>query len=111
METDKNSPREVIIDFHLKLPGKSHSNLLEANVDSSAESCILSLIAYRIFPNNLTANELPKPDALHSVTHIILESQTDGILPVFGTDILKVVYHRTGKLMLIVVFVVDTQMI
>ena len=35
-----------------------------------------------MFPNNLTTNCLPKPDSLQSVCHIILNSYTDGILPV-----------------------------
>ena len=41
--------------------------------------------------------------------HNLKESYTDGILPVHRTVILKVAYYRTGKLMAIRFFVVDTK--
>ena len=83
-------------------------NLLEVKVNSGTENCMLPLIAYRMmFPNNLIAGGLPKPDTLQSVTHIILDSYTDSILPVFGTVILKVAHYWTGTLMPVHFFVVD----
>ena len=83
-DTDKHGHTEVITDFHIKFQGKSLQDLLMVRVDGGVESCILSLRAYRrMFPNNLTTNGLTKYDALQSVSHIILESSTDGILPVY----------------------------
>ena len=51
---------------------------------------------------------LPKPNALHLANHIILESSTDGILPVHGTIMLEGEHYKTGKLMPIRFFIVDT---
>ena len=106
----KHSHTEVITDLQIMVPGKSHRDILEVKVNGGTKSCVPPLRADRsMFPNNLTADRLPKPDALLSDTHIILESYTYGILPVFGTIILKVEHFRTGKHMLITLFVVDTK--
>ena len=45
----------------------------------------------------------------YSVIYIILESVTDGTLPVHGTVILKVAHYRTGKLMAIQFFMIYTK--
>ena len=42
-----------------------------------------------MFPNNLTADGIPKADALQLMNYRILMSYTDGILPVFGTVIFE----------------------
>ena len=60
-----------------------------------------------MFPHNFTADDLP--DAPQPVTHTILESYTDNIVNVFDTIILHLVHYRTGKLMLIRLFEVDTK--
>ena len=100
MDTDKHGHTEVIRDLYFKLPGKIYRDLLKVKVNGTAESYMLPLRTYkRMFPNNLTIDGLPRPDALLSATHIILDFYTDGIFPVFGILILKVACHRTGKLM------------
>ena len=54
--------------------------------------------------------DYPKPDALQSVTYIIIESYTDNILPVFyGIAILKVTHYRADNPMPIRCFIVDTK--
>ena len=56
---------EVITDLQIKLPGKNHRDFLEVKVHGGAESCLLTLPAYRrMFPGNLTNNSLPKGNAL-----------------------------------------------
>ena len=62
-----------------------------------------------MFPGNLTDDGLPKPNVFESARNIILESYMDGILPVHGTVILKTAYCRTGKLMPIRFFMVETK--
>ena len=60
-----------------------------------------------MFLNYLTTDGLPKPDALQSVTHIILDSYTDNVL-LFLAVILKVAHYRTGKLMPIRSSIINT---
>ena len=52
-----------------------------------------------VFPHN----------AIKSARHGILESYTFGILPVYGTVILKVAHYWTYKIMPIRFFMVDTK--
>ena len=79
-------------------------------IDAGPEGCILPLRTYRrIFCNNLTIDGLPKSDTLQSDSHVILESYTDGILPVHRTVILEVAHYKTGKLMPIRFFIEDTE--
>ena len=107
-DSDKHSCTETITDLHIKLPGNCHQDLLEVKLDGHTESCILPLMEYRrMFPNNLTTDGLLKPIIIQSVNHIILVSYTNGILPVHGTVILKITHHKTGKFMLIRLFVMD----
>ena len=68
----------------MKLSEKSHRDLLEVKVENGYESCFTLMVYRKMFPNNLTADGLPKPHALHSVTHIILKSYTGGILLYFA---------------------------
>ena len=60
MATDKHEYKDIITDLHIKLPGKSHQDPLEVNVDGSEENA--SYPYRRMFPDNLT-NDLPKPHA------------------------------------------------
>ena len=106
--TAQHGYKEVITDLHIKPPGISHWDLLEVEVDGSAENCILPLRAYkRVFAYNLTKDFLPKPNTLQSASHVILKSYTDGILPIHGTFIIKVAQYWTRKLMPIRFFIVD----
>ena len=110
MDTDKHGNADVITDLHIKFLGKSHWDLLEVKVSGGSRSCVLSLRGYKkIFPNSFTTNGLAKPSVLQSENHFILESYRDGILLVHGTVILKVAHYKTGKLMPIRFFVVDTK--
>ena len=70
------------------LPDDNHRVLLEVRLDGGRESYILPLIARRMFPRNLTNDDLPKPSAHHLAKHIILKSYTDGILAVKRTVIM-----------------------
>ena len=92
--TEKHGHTEVLKDFPIELSGKNNPDLLEVNGSGSVENFILlPQRAYRrMFPNNLTTDGLLKPDAFQSASHIILDSFTDGILPVHGTVILKVAH-------------------
>ena len=110
MDTDKCGHTELTTNLHIKLPRKSHRDLLEVKVDGGTESCALSLRVYRrMFPNSLTTDGIPKSNALKSVTHNILESYTDGMLPVFYMVILEVAHFRTGELMPIRFSTVNTE--
>ena len=69
-----------------------------------------------MLPYNLTSNgplklSFPKTDykTLQSARHIILESSQDSILSVHGAVILKVAHYRTGKLMPMRFFIVDSK--
>ena len=71
---------------------------------------MLHLTVYRrMFSKNLTTDGLPKPDTLQAADDIILESYTDGMLPIHRIAILKVAHYKTGKLMLIRFFIVHTK--
>ena len=78
-------------------------------VDCGVQSCILPLRAYRrVFPNNLTIDDLPKSSALQSADHTTCNFYKDGILSFYGAVILKVAQCKTGKLMQIRFFIVCT---
>ena len=69
MYAGRYSHTEIITDLYKKLPGKSHRGLVEDKVDGGTKRCVLPLRVYRRkFPNNVTANGLPKLDAFQSVT-------------------------------------------
>ena len=96
-ETNKHSHTEVITDLCIKLPGKGERYLLEVKINSGAEICVLPLRAHRrMFPNNIPADRLPKlmPSSQWPTSYY---SPTFGIIPVFGTVILKVAQYRTDK--------------
>ena len=79
-------------------------------VHGGVQSCVVLLKAYRrMFPSNLITNGLPKPDALQSANHVIIESHTDGTLQAHWTVILKVAYYKTGRLRPIMFFIIDTK--
>ena len=64
------------------------------------ESYMLPLRAYRrMFPNILTTDGLPKPDALQVARPHDSRVLPKGILPVNRTGILKGAHYKTGKLM------------
>ena len=60
-----------------------------------------------MFPNNVTTDVWSKPDALQLASHVILESNTDGILPIQRTIILKVALYKAGKPIPMRFFVMD----
>ena len=96
-ETEKYGHTEVITDLHIKLPEKSHQDLLDIKGISGTESCVFSLKACkRMFLSNLTVNRLPKHSIFESATCIIFKTYTDAIqyIPFHGiVVILKVVHY------------------
>ena len=89
MDTDEHRQTMVINDIQVRLNSRCYTNAKEVKVNSGVESCVLSLRVYcQMFLQSLTHQSLSKPTALASASHIILESYTDGILPVYSTLIL-----------------------
>ena len=96
--TDENGCISVMIDLQIQLPSRFLRDTTAVKIYGRTELCLPLHLYYRMFPENLNSNYLPKPGALPLANHVASESYTD-VLPVHGKIIIKEAHDRTKQLM------------
>ena len=96
--------------MQIQLPGMPYRDVMEVKKNGWLRRELWPTLPHVLpqVPQNIDTTTLPMSNALKSANQEVLESCTDKILPVHGTEVIQVAHYKTQMTLPVHLFIVNT---